>query len=133
MELIKVATDAQGNQVVSARELYAYLGAKERFGNWMNRQFEYGFVEGVDFIGCKEFNTLANIEIQDFAMKLDMAKEIAMIQRTERGKAARMYFIECEKKLKLPTTYLEALKELVVSQELIQQQQLVISEQAQRY
>lgn len=128
-ELIKVATNAKGEQVISARELYSYLGVSERFSRFMERNFEYGFTDGVDYTPYLSVHPLNNQEFQDFAMKLDMAKEIAMIQRTEKGKVARMYFIECEKKLKLPTTYLESLKELVVKQELIQQQQLVISEQ----
>lgn len=50
---------------------------------------KYGFVENIDFVGCKVFNTLAKQELQDHALKLDMAKEISMIQRNEKGKQAR--------------------------------------------
>jgi hypothetical protein len=50
-------------------------------------------------VGCKVFNTLANQELQDYAVKLDMAKEICMVQRNELGKQFRRYFIECEKQL----------------------------------
>ena len=58
MELIKI-TEQNGKKVVSARELHAFLEAKERFGAWFERQSQYGFVENIDFVGCKVFNTLA--------------------------------------------------------------------------
>lgn len=86
-------------QAVSARDLYKILDCSERFNSWMKRQLSYGFSEGVDFSGCKVFNTQANQEIDDYLMSLDMAKEISMIQRSEQGKAARRYFINCEKEL----------------------------------
>jgi len=111
-ELIKVTENEKGQQLVSARNLYEFLGATERFSNWMNRQLEYGFIEGVDYNGCKVFNTLANQEVQDFVLTLDTAKEISMIQRSDKGKEARQYFIACEKKLKeiVPRTHLEVLQ-----------------------
>lgn len=99
VELIKVATDASGKQVVSARDLYKFLEATERFSTWMERNLQYGFEESIDYIGCKQFNTLANQELDDFALTLNCAKEVAMVQRSEKGKQARQYFIECEKKL----------------------------------
>lgn len=112
--LIKITTTPNG-QVVSARELHKFLEASERFSNWIDRQFQYGFEEGLDYIGCKEFNTLANQELNDFALTLDCAKEISMLQKSEKGKQARKYFIECEKNLKngvyqLPKTFSEALR-----------------------
>ena len=56
MELIKI-TEQNGKKVVSARELHAFLEAKERFGAWFERQSQYGFVENIDLVGCKVFNT----------------------------------------------------------------------------
>jgi len=111
-ELIKVTENEKGQQLVSARNLYEFLGATERFSNWMNRQLEYGFIEGIDYNGCKVFNTLANQEVQDFVLTLDTAKEISMIQRSDKGKEARQYFIACEKRLKeiVPRTHLEVLQ-----------------------
>lgn len=121
-----------GKQAVSARDLYSFLGCTERFQSWFDRQLQYGFVDGVDYVGCKVFNTLANQELQDYAMTISMAKEVSMIQRNEKGKQARKYFIACEQKLKeiqpkqynLPQTYLEALKALVVAEE--EKQQLAL-------
>ena len=118
MELIKI-TEQNGKKVVSARELHAFLEAKERFSTWFDRQSQYGFVENVDFVGCKVFNTLANQELDDFAITIDCAKEISMIQRSDKGKQARLYFIECEKQLTKPMSQLEI---LVQSVQLLQEQ-----------
>ena len=55
-----------GNAVetVSARTLHEFLGVTERFSSWMERQFQYGFEENVDYLGCKVFNTLAKQEVR---------------------------------------------------------------------
>lgn len=111
-ELIKISENEKGEQVVSARDLHRFLEATERFSTWFERQLQYGFIENQDYVGCKEFNTLANQELIDYALTLDCAKEISMIQRSDRGKEARQYFIACEKKLKqiVPRTHLEVLQ-----------------------
>ena len=95
-ELIKV-TEENGEQLVSARELYNFLEVTERFSNWFERQMQFGFEENVDFTGCKFFNTQANQELQDYILKIDMAKELAMLSKSEKGKEIRKYFIELEK------------------------------------
>lgn len=111
-QLIKISENEKGTQIVSARDLYKFLEATERFSTWFERQLQYGFVENQDYVGCKEFNTLANQELIDYALTLDCAKEISMIQRSDKGKEARQYFIACEKKLKqiVPRTHLEVLQ-----------------------
>ena len=91
--------DNNGKKAVSARDLYNFLGCTERFQSWFERQLQYGFTENVDYVGCKVFNALANQELQDYAMTISMAKEVSMIQRNEKGKEARTYFIACEQKL----------------------------------
>jgi phage anti-repressor protein len=120
-ELIKV-TEENGKQVVSARELHKFLESTERFSTWFERQLQYGFIENEDYIGCKEFNTLANQEVMNYAVSFSMAKEISMIQRTDKGKQARAYFIECEKQLqsKAPKTLKEALILALQQQEQIE-------------
>lgn len=92
--------ESNGKKAVSARALYDFLGCTERFQSWFDRQLQYGFDENKDYVGCKVFNTLANQELQDYAMTLSMAKEVSMIQRSEKGKQARRYFIACEERLK---------------------------------
>ena len=99
-DLIKITTK-DGKQLVSARELHDFLGIGVHFSTWMKRMCEYGFEEDIDFSILKSSNPNGGIaKIDDYVITIDMAKEISMIQRTEKGKQTRLYFIECEKKLK---------------------------------
>jgi phage anti-repressor protein len=101
MELIKVATNAEGKQVVSARELHEFLEAKTDVGLWTKRMLDYGFEENVDYVTLKSENPInKQVTTQDYVLTLNCAKEISMIQRTDKGKQARQYFIACENKLK---------------------------------
>ncbi|MDU1488424.1 antA/AntB antirepressor family protein [Ligilactobacillus animalis] len=106
--LIPVEKDEQGNVVVSGRELHDFLEINTPYTQWFERMVGYGFDENVDFIGLsqKSEKPIGGRPQQDHALTLDMAKEISMIQRTERGKQARQYFLEIEKRYKqqLPQT-----------------------------
>ena len=117
-ELIKI-TEQNGKRAVSARELHRFLEVTERFSNWFERQLQYGFIEGVDYQGCEVFNTLANQTLTDYALTIDTAKEISMLQRTEKGKQARRYFIECEKLAQNPVSNLSKidLAQMVIESE----------------
>lgn len=100
-ELIKVTKDDNGNSVVSGRDLHEFLGVKDNYTDWFKRMVAYGFTENVDFIGLSEkSDKLGGRPKTDHALTLDMAKEISMIQRTEKGKQARQYFIAVEKEFK---------------------------------
>lgn len=98
-ELITVNFDTQ---TVSARELHKEVGSTERFASWFDRQLQYGFIENVDYTGCKKFNTLANQELQDYDLSVDMAKQICMVQKNDRAKAVRQYLIDLEKAWNTP-------------------------------
>ena len=115
-ELIKI-TEKEGQQLVSARELHDFLEINSNFTTWFNRMVDYGFNLGSDFIEVWHDSKNGNVtekEIRsmnanqrsregiskDYAITIEMAKEISMIQRSEKGKQARQYFINCEKKLK---------------------------------
>ena len=98
-ELIKVN---EQTMTVSARELHEKVGSTERFSTWFERQLQYGFVESVDYVGCKVFNTLAHQELQDYNCSVDMAKEICMVQRNEKARAIRTYLIDLEKAWNTP-------------------------------
>lgn len=103
MQLPTIQENNDLQQAVSARDLYNFLQPSERFNSWFERQLQYGFVENVDYVGCEVFNTLARQSLQDYFLSVDMAKEISMIQRSDKGKQARQYFIECERKAQQPT------------------------------
>jgi anti-repressor protein len=96
----KIIDDADGKQVVSAKELHEFLSLDTEFSHWIKRMLEYGFVDGVDFTSFLT-ESIGGRPSRDYALTIDTAKQIAMVQRTETGRAVREYFIECEKKLNL--------------------------------
>lgn len=100
-ELIPINYDGE-QPTVSARDLHTGLEISERFQSWFNRQLQYGFTENTDYVGRKEFNTLAKQELQDYDISVDMAKQICMIQRSEKGRQYRQYFIDLEKAWNTP-------------------------------
>lgn len=118
MELIKI-TNNNGQNAVSARELYNFLEVKTDFTDWCKRMFEYGFIENQDFtILLKNEEKVSKSNPIDYALTLDCAKEIAMLQRSDKGKQARQYFIECEKALLQPKVLtLKEMAQLVILQE----------------
>lgn len=106
-ELIPIQ-DNDGAQAVMGRDLHAFLEVGRDYTNWFKQMVGYGFTEGQDFTLIKEETAgrtgspnLANTR-HNHIVTLDMAKEISMIQRTEKGKQARQYFIECERRAKEP-------------------------------
>lgn len=107
-ELINIKTNETGEPSVSGRELHEFLGVKTLYKDWFPRMIEYGFTEGNDFNPLKneqvrfEGNREVVRELTDHLLTIDMAKEIAMIQRTDRGKQARQYFIQVEKDYNSP-------------------------------
>lgn len=100
-ELIPIQTKQQMEPVISGRDLYDFLEIKDNYTDWFKRMTGYGFEEGKDFIGISRESTGGRPSI-DHALKLDTAKEISMIQRNERGKEARQYFISVEKEFNSP-------------------------------
>jgi phage anti-repressor protein len=127
-ELISIQVQ-EGKQAVSARELYNFLEVKTEFARWCSRMFEYGFEEGRDFSSflTKTLNGRPSI---DYILSIDTAKEISMIQRSEKGKIARQYFLECEKKLmeqRKPMSILDTL-EMSIKQLREQEQKLQVIE-----
>jgi len=91
-------------KAVSARELYEFLEIQTAFTHWIERMIDYGFEENIDYIiyaknDINSDNRRGRPSV-DYLMTVEMAKEISMLQRSEKGKEARKYFIECERKLK---------------------------------
>ena len=124
-DLIKININENNEQTVSGRELHQFLELTERYSSWFKRMLQYGFIENVDFTSVKSFtvvNNGAKKEIEDHLLKISMAKELSMLQRNEKGKQARLYFIRCEEEYKkqrqniLPQTYIQALERLLESE-----------------
>ena len=121
-ELIKLnqsAINGEVQQTVNARELHAFLQSKQDFSTWIkNRVEQYDFVENQDFVRFHKKMEANNATMIEYYITLNMAKELAMVERNDKGKQARQYFIECERKLRehqvklAPKTYVEALRAL---------------------
>ena len=137
-ELIKLSTDKTRQPAVSGRDLHEFLEVNEKYTQWFDRMVDYGFKEGTDFQSFSEISEKPQVgrPSTDHAISLDMAKQIAMIQRTERGKQARQYFIECERQLKAvqaPQTYEQQVAiGLVAAQRLLDQKETIIAAQRQQ-
>lgn len=101
-ELLKINTSDAERITVSARDLYEFLEATERFNSWFERMTQYGLTEGEDFNPLKslrvqtEGNREVQREVDDYQLTIDTAKQIAMLQRNEKGTQARKYFIQVE-------------------------------------
>lgn len=98
-ELFKVNTENE-RITISARELHKELEVTGRFSRWFDQIKEYGFEQNVDFTSvqnCTVVNNGATRELQDYQITIDMAKEIAMLQRNEKGKEIRKQLIQLEK------------------------------------
>ncbi|AMD85107.1 Phage anti-repressor protein [Capnocytophaga haemolytica] len=122
-ELIKI-TEQNGVQAVSARELHKFLEVGKDFSNWIkDRINKYDFVEGIDFevFANSGENPNGGRPLIEYALTLDTAKEIAMVEGNERGKQARRYFIEVEKKYKA--------RQLSPAEFLLQQAQMLVEQE----
>lgn len=101
--LIPTRKDDKGNILVNGRDLHKFLKIETPYMKWFKRMIEYGFAQDVDFATVGQKSPIANggyQEVTNHAMTIDMAKEISMIQRNEKGKQARQYFIQVEKEAK---------------------------------
>lgn len=98
-EIIKI-TEKDGRRAVNARELHAFLGVGKDFSSWMkDRIAKYEFVENQDFEVFTNFgeNPQGGRPTIEYALSIDMAKELSMVENNDKGRQARKYFIECEK------------------------------------
>ena len=127
MELIKVATNAEGKQVVSARDLHIALEVQKHFSQWIEPKLER-FTNGIDFLTL-ELESTGGRPSTDYLITLDCAKLISMLQNNEVGDKVRKYFLECEKiamqpkqlsRLEILTLALEAEKKVIELQEKIE-------------
>jgi anti-repressor protein len=93
----------KADPTVSGRELHEFLEVETRYNDWFKRMCEYGFTEGVDFYSIlSKTHESGGRPAADHQLTIPMAKELCMIQRTEKGKMARQYFLSLEKAWNTP-------------------------------
>lgn len=98
-DLIKINYETD-RPTVLGRDLHAMLEVDSNYTTWLKRMCEYGFAEGTDFISCfpnSESETHGGQNKTDHQLTIDMAKELCMLQRTDKGKQCRQYFLAVER------------------------------------
>ncbi|AUQ49951.1 Phage anti-repressor protein [Phaeobacter inhibens] len=105
MNLTIVTQNINGENIptANARDLHAFLEVGKVFGAWIKDRIEqYGFTEGLDYVVFSETgkNSSGGRPAKEYHISLDMAKELSMVERTSKGKEARQYFIEMERRAK---------------------------------
>jgi phage anti-repressor protein len=99
-ELIPIQKRRGEEQWVDARTLHAFVQSKQKFADWISNYItDFGFIEGRDFFLNLGKSTGGRQAIE-YSITLDMAKHLAMLQRSKKGMQARQYFIECEKEMR---------------------------------
>lgn len=111
-ELIRIDYSNAERPTVSGRELHQFLGVETPYAKWFSRMVEYGFSEGIDFVTVDNFVHRADgvqmPQIQhDHQLTVPMAKELCMIQRNDRGKQARQYFLAVEEQWNSPDAVMQ--------------------------
>lgn len=143
IELLLPIKNNNGSKAVNARDLHSFLESRQQFSDWIKGRInQYGFVENQDFQILASENYEASwggSNKVEYALSIDMAKELSMVERNERGKEARRYFIACEEKLKtdapkyqIPKTYSEALMLAAKQAEQLELQQKQLEEEGQK-
>lgn len=94
--------EVQGNHKVVARDLHKALESKQKYANWIQARIEtYGFIEGYDYILMRDRSiTHNNNEITEHLFTVEASKHLCMVERTEKGKQVRQYFIDVENRMK---------------------------------
>jgi len=105
--IVPTTLNGQPSQMVDARVLHGFLEVKRDFSNWIKGRIdEFGFEENQDYLLAKSgeqvphqggMRTVSRI---DYFLTIDMAKELAMVERTVKGRQARRYFLDCERQLR---------------------------------
>ena len=131
-ELIKISYENAEHPTVSGRELHEALEVKTAYKDWFPRMCEYGFTEGEDFNPLKneqvrtEGNRQVSRELTDHQLTIPMAKEICMLQRSEKGKQFRQYFIRVEEAWNSPEMIMK--RALEIANEKVKAMQVSVSQ-----
>lgn len=128
-DLIQIHYDNADHPTVSGRELHKALGVETPYTTWVKRMCEYGFSENVDFATC-----FPNLESEnqhgghnkiDHQLTIPMAKELCMLQRTDKGKQMRQYFIAVEEQWNSPDAIMA--RALQLSNAKLKEMQITVS------
>lgn len=128
-QLIPIKTNEHLEPIVSGRDLHEFLEVDTPYRLWFPRMIEYGFEENRDYTPYNFVHPQNKQEITDHVLKIDMAKEISMIQRNEKGKEARQYFIAVEREYNSPEKLMA--RALRIADETINRLSLVTKKQEQ--
>ncbi len=124
-EIVKVDYDSADRPTVSGRELHEALEVKTAYKDWFPRMCEYGFTEGEDFCSFLSEST-GGRPATDHALTIPMAKELCMLQRTDKGKEIRRYFIAVEERWNSPEAIMA--RGLQLANARLKQMQVTVSE-----
>lgn len=136
MNLIPVNVTKNDEQYVSGRDLHMFLEIETPYPKWFSRMCEYGFTENIDFNTDKkvrlqkEGNRNVNREVVDHSLTIEMAKQLCMLARNDKGRQAREYFIEVEKEWNSPEKVMS--RALKIANNVINEQKMVIAQQEQQ-
>ena len=101
---IEIDLNGETQLGVNARDVHVFLESKQIFQNWIKKRIaKYGFVEGVDYLTYQSVNQVPHqggfrtVTTLEYVVSIDMAKELSMVECTDKGREVRLYFIEQEK------------------------------------
>ena len=133
MNLIPINVTQNDEQYVSGRDLHMFLEISTRYNDWFKRMCEYGFVESVDYtpITQKRVTAQGNTTKQtDHNLSIEMAKQLCMLARNDKGREAREYFIAVEKDWNSPEKVMS--RALKIANNVINEQKALIAQQEQQ-
>jgi anti-repressor protein len=136
MNLIPVNVTKNDEQYVSGRDLHMFLEIETPYPKWFSRMCEYGFTENLDFKADKnvrvqlEGNRNVSREVINHNLTIEMAKQLCMLARNDKGREAREYFIEVEKEWNSPEKVMS--RALKIANNVINEQKVLIAYQEQQ-
>lgn len=136
MNLIPINVSKNDEQYVSGRDLHMFLEIETGYKDWFPRMCEYGFIAGVDFNPLKkervqiEGNREVKRTVTDHNLTIEMAKQLCMLARNEKGREAREYFIAVEKEWNSPEKVMS--RALKIANNVINEQKVIIAQQEQQ-
>lgn len=135
MNIIPINVSKNDEQYVNGRDLHMFLEINTPYSKWFNRMCEYGFIENADYITVdkKVLRSDGTVMPQtqfDHSLTIEMAKQLCMLARNDKGREAREYFIEVEKEWNSPEKVMS--RALKIANNVINEQKVIIAQQEQQ-